>query len=118
MAKFSSIIIAGVFAAGLAAQAQAQVTPAPLSQAQARLACGNGIVLGAVTLPNGSIEVTCETQASANVPAALAGALTPEAAAALVLTVVVVGALIGDGGGSDVTTTTAPAAPPTESSGE
>lgn len=111
MVKFSSLAIAGVFAAGLAGPIQAQTVPAPLSQAQARLACGTGIVLGAVTLPNGSIEVTCETQASANVPAALAGALTPEAAAALVVTVVVVGALIGDGGGSEVTTTTAPSAP-------
>lgn len=116
MVKYSNMAIAGIFAAGLAAQVQAQAAPAALSQAQARLACGTGIVLGAVTLPNGSIEVTCETQASANVPTALAGALTPEAAAALVVTVVVVGALVGDSGSSNVTTTTA--APQTRSFAE
>ncbi|WP_424987240.1 hypothetical protein [Microbulbifer sp. S227A] len=107
MAKFSSIMIAGAFAAGLAGQGLAQTT-APLTQAQARLACGTGVVLGAVTLPDGSIEVTCEAQAAGQVPAALAGALTPEAAAALVVTVVLVGALVGDGGSGTTTTATAP----------
>ncbi len=106
MAKFSSIMIAGVFAAGLAAQAQSQTT-APLTQAQARLACGTGVVLGAVTLPDGSIKVTCEAQAAGQVPTALAGALTPEAAAALVATVVIVGVLVGDGGSESSATTTA-----------
>lgn len=108
MVKFSSFLIAGVFAAGVAGQVHAQPAPAALSQAQARLACGTGIVLGAVTLPNGSIEVTCEAQAASQVPAALAGALTPETAAALVVTVVLVGALVGDGG-SPAATTTSPA---------
>lgn len=105
MGNFSKILMAGIFSAGICGPVAAQVTPTPLSQAQARLACGNGIVLGAVTLPNGSIEVTCETQASGGgqVPAALAGALTPEIAAVAAVTVVVIAIVAGD---DDTTTTT------------
>lgn len=114
MTKISSIMIAGVLAAGLGGHAKAQVAPVALSQAEARLACGAGVVLGAVTLPNGSIEVTCEAQAASQVPAALAGALTPEAAAALVVTVVIIGALVGDGGSTSATTTEAASSPPSE----
>jgi hypothetical protein len=110
MVNFFRIVVAGILAVGLGGPALAQVAPAPLSQAQARLACGNGIVLGAVTLPDGSIEVTCEAQGAGQVPAALAGALTSEAAAvaagvALFLVVI---------SGSDdpaTTTTTAPSRP-------
>lgn len=104
MGIFSRMATAGVLAVGLGLPAMAQVTTAPLSEAQARLACGNGVVLSAVTLPNGSIEVTCEAQAAGQVPAALAGALTPQAAAAIVATVVVIAIIVGDDDSSSTTT--------------
>lgn len=105
MVIFSRLLIAGLVAAGLGGAANAQVVPAGLSQAQARLACGTGIVLGAVTLPNGAIEVTCEAQAAGSgVPTALAGALTPEIAAGIAAALVFVAVVAGDGGSSSTTT--------------
>lgn len=100
-------MIAGVLSAGFAAGAYAQGAATAVSEARVRLACGTGRVIGAETLPNGSIRVTCEQQA--RIPAELGlGGLTPEATAAIIATVVLLPILLDDDDSSSTTTSTMP----------
>lgn len=104
MGKFlTSLALAAIVAlpvTTLPAQAQDQA----LSEAKARLACGTGQVLGAETLADGSIRVTCQ-QTNA-LPAALAGFTLSPAAAGAITVVILCAALCGGSESESITTTT------------
>ncbi|MDK3074227.1 hypothetical protein QO034_14000 [Sedimentitalea sp. JM2-8] len=100
---FSSLMMACLVAAP-ATQGFAQALDPGVSEARVRLACGTGRVVGAETLANGSIRVTCSQES--RLPAELAGAgLTPEVAAGIAAAVVVI-ILIGDDDSNNTSTTT------------
>ncbi len=113
MVKISSLLIAGLLAAGMPIEVSAQGIGTALSEARVRLACGTGRVLGAEALPNGTIRVTCEQQVASSAAAATGlpralegGTLSPGlaggAAAAAVLLIIA----IGDDDTSSSTTST------------
>jgi hypothetical protein len=105
MGKISTLLIMGCLMAMPSTQTFAQAADPGLSEARIRLACGTGRVVGAETLPDGSIRVTCSQQTG--LPAELAGTgLTPEVAAAIATTVVILGVVISDGSDNTTTTTT------------
>lgn len=102
MGKISAILAMAVVMALPSTEGWAQTVDPALSEARVRLACGTGRVVGAETLANGSIRVTCEQ--TSQVPAALAGlALSPGATAAI-FTVLICIALC-DGSETESTTT-------------
>ncbi|MBK0325984.1 hypothetical protein I5535_01635 [Rhodobacteraceae bacterium F11138] len=105
MGKFLRLIAAGVLATGFTAEVSAQGIGTAASQARVRLACGTGRVVGAETLPNGSIRVTCEQQTRVPNQLGVTG-LTPQATAAIVATVVLLPVILDDDSdGINVTTT-------------
>ena len=104
MGKFHTFLLTAMLIAGQGLEAMAQSPGPALSEARYRLACGTGRVVGAETLPDGSIRVTCEQDtAGSRLPQELAGAsLTPETAAVILGTAVFLGVVLGD---SDSSTT-------------
>lgn len=113
-------LLVGLLVSGLATTAPAQVSNLALGQAKSRLACGAGIVVASVILPNGSLQVTCArppAESSATTTAATAGAtatatvvqVTGLAVPAALATVGVAALLaVVAGGGGDGTTTIPP----------
>ena len=113
MNKFLTILSVSAMLAIPGVNVDAQTGGSALAEAKTRLACGTGRIIGAETLANGSIRVTC--QQSSALPGALAGAaLTPPAAGAIGVVVLCV-ALCG--GSDNESTTTSTAGPSSSGSG-
>lgn len=104
MGKFLTILALAVATALPSTEGWAQTADPGLSEARVRLACGSGRVVGAETLADGSIRVTCEQ--ISRVPLALGGfALTPAGAGAISVVVLCI-ALCGGSDSESVTTST------------
>ncbi len=115
MSRLFALLTAGVFLLGLPSVGSAQISNLALGQAKSRLACGAGVVVSAVTLPNGSLQVTCarnpvESSASSTTASTVAqttGLVTPAGIGAVISVTIVVG-LTGGGDTGTTTTTSQP----------
>lgn len=113
MLRLIALLTAGVLLLGLPSAGSAQVSNLVLGQAKSRLACGAGVVVSAVLLPNGSLQVTCArnpvesstTSTTASTVAQTTGLVTPAGFAAVISVTIVVGLTGGDNNGTTTTTT-------------
>ena len=108
MSRLFSILVTGVFLLGLPHAGSAQISNLALGQAKSRLACGAGVVVSAVTLPNGSLQVTCarnpaKSSTTASSVAQTTGLVGPAGLGVVISVTIVVGIV---GGGDTGTTTT------------
>ena len=86
MLRVFALLATGIFLVGLPQTGSAQISNLALGQAKSRLACGAGIVVSSVFLPNGSLQVTCarnpaetSSTASSTTATATTTATTPAA---------------------------------------
>ena len=112
MSRLFAFLTAAVFLLGVPQTGSAQISNLLLGQAKARLACGVGVVVSAVLLPNGSLQVTCarppaESSAATATTAATVAETTGLAATPTIGAVISVSIVVGlTGGGTGTTTST------------
>ncbi len=111
MSRLFALLMGAVFVLGLPQAGSAQVSNILLGQAKSRLACGAGVVISAVLLPNGSLQVTCarppaESATTSATTAATVAETTGLVGPAGLGTVISVTIVVGLTGGGDSGTTT------------